>query len=165
MIQTRCPAGTRYRYNIDGELEVPDPASRAQAGDIDRHSVVVDPHAYPWRHTQWSGRPWHEAVIYELHVGALGGFDGVELHLAHLAGLGITAIELMPLAQFPGDRNWGYDGVLPYAPPGFLRDARTAQASDRQCPRSWALRHPRCGLQPLRPRWQLPAPLCQGLLP
>ncbi len=72
MIQTRCPAGTRYRYNIDGELEVPDPASRAQAGDIDRHSVVVDPHAYPWRHTQWSGRPWHEAVIYELHVGALG---------------------------------------------------------------------------------------------
>ncbi|WP_420233365.1 malto-oligosyltrehalose trehalohydrolase [Pseudomonas sp. ABY48] len=116
MIQTRCPAGTRYRYNIDGELEVPDPASRAQAGDIDRHSVVVDPHAYSWRHTQWSGRPWHEAVIYELHVGALGGFDGVEQHLARLAGLGITAIELMPLAQFPGDRNWGYDGVLPYAP-------------------------------------------------
>ncbi|MFL7964472.1 maltooligosyltrehalose trehalohydrolase [Pseudomonas sp. NFIX10] len=116
MIQTRCPAGTRYRYNIDGELEVPDPASRAQAGDIDRHSVVVDPHAYPWRHTQWCGRPWHEAVIYELHVGALGGFNGVEQHLARLAGLGVTAIELMPLAQFPGDRNWGYDGVLPYAP-------------------------------------------------
>ena len=116
MIQTRCPAGTRYRYNIDGELEVPDPASRAQAGDIDRHSVVVDPHAYSWRHTQWSGRPWHEAVIYELHVGALGGFNGVEQHLARLAGLGVTAIELMPLAQFPGDRNWGYDGVLPYAP-------------------------------------------------
>ena len=116
MIQTRCPAGTRYRYNIDGELEVPDPASRAQAGDIDRHSVVVDPHAYQWRHTHWSGRPWHEAVIYELHVGALGGFDGVEQHLARLAGLGVTAIELMPLAQFPGDRNWGYDGVLPYAP-------------------------------------------------
>ncbi|AXP03460.1 malto-oligosyltrehalose trehalohydrolase [Pseudomonas bijieensis] len=116
MIQTRCPAGTGYRYNIDGELEVPDPASRAQAGDIDRHSVVVDPHAYSWRHTQWSGRPWHEAVIYELHVGALGGFNGVEQHLARLAGLGVTAIELMPLAQFPGDRNWGYDGVLPYAP-------------------------------------------------
>ncbi|SEO32437.1 malto-oligosyltrehalose trehalohydrolase [Pseudomonas sp. NFACC39-1] len=116
MIQTRCPAGTRYRYNIDGELEVPDPASRAQAGDIDRHSVVVDPHAYSWRHTHWSGRPWHEAVIYELHVGALGGFQGVEQHLARLAGLGVTAIELMPLSQFPGDRNWGYDGVLPYAP-------------------------------------------------
>ncbi|TWC23076.1 MULTISPECIES: malto-oligosyltrehalose trehalohydrolase [unclassified Pseudomonas] len=116
MIQTRCPAGTRYRYNIDGELEVPDPASRAQAGDIDRPSVVVDPHAYQWRHTQWSGRPWYEAVIYELHVGTLGGFEGVEQQLARLAGLGVTAIELMPLAQFPGDRNWGYDGVLPYAP-------------------------------------------------
>ncbi|MDO7899711.1 malto-oligosyltrehalose trehalohydrolase [Pseudomonas citrulli] len=116
MIQTKCPAGTRYRFNIDGELEVPDPASRAQAGDIDRHSVVVDPHAYQWRHTAWSGRPWYDAVIYELHVGALGGFEGVEQHLAHLAGLGVTAIELMPLSQFPGDRNWGYDGVLPYAP-------------------------------------------------
>jgi len=116
MIQTRCPAGTGYRFNIDGELEVPDPASRAQAGDLDRHSVVVDPHAYQWRHTSWAGRPWYEAVIYELHVGALGGFEGVEQQLARLAGLGVTAIELMPLAQFPGDRNWGYDGVLPYAP-------------------------------------------------
>ena len=116
VIETRCPAGTRYRYNIDGELEVPDPASRAQAGDIHRHSVVVDPLAYTWRHRDWLGRPWNEAVIYELHVGALGGFVEVEQHLARLAELGITAIELMPLAQFPGDRNWGYDGVLPYAP-------------------------------------------------
>ncbi|MBV4484850.1 malto-oligosyltrehalose trehalohydrolase [Pseudomonas sp. SWRI153] len=116
VIKTRCPAGTRYRYCIDGELEVPDPASRAQDGDIDRHSVVVDPHAYSWRHTAWKGRPWNEAVIYELHVGALGGFAEVEQHLARLVALGITAIELMPLAQFPGDRNWGYDGVLPYAP-------------------------------------------------
>lgn len=116
VIKTRCPAGTRYRYNIDGELEVPDPASRAQAGDIHRHSVVVDPLAYTWRHRDWLGRPWNEAVIYELHVGVLGGFVEVEQHLARLAGLGVTAIELMPLAQFPGDRNWGYDGVLPYAP-------------------------------------------------
>jgi maltooligosyltrehalose trehalohydrolase len=116
VIKTRCPAGTRYRYNIDGELEVPDPASRAQAGDIHRHSVVVDPLAYAWQHRDWVGRPWNEAVIYELHVGALGGFVEVEQHLARLAGLGVTAIELMPLAQFPGDRNWGYDGVLPYAP-------------------------------------------------
>jgi maltooligosyltrehalose trehalohydrolase len=75
VINTRCPAGTRYRYNIDGELEVPDPASRAQAGDIDQHSVVVDPLAYPWQHSTWAGRPWNEAVIYELHVGALGGFQ------------------------------------------------------------------------------------------
>jgi maltooligosyltrehalose trehalohydrolase len=116
VIQTRCPAGTRYRYNIDGEQEVPDPASRAQAGDLDRHSVVVDPLAYHWQHNDWQGRPWHEAVIYELHVGTLGGFSAVEQHLARLVELGVTAIELMPLAQFPGERNWGYDGVLPYAP-------------------------------------------------
>ncbi|MGE8143875.1 malto-oligosyltrehalose trehalohydrolase [Pseudomonas frederiksbergensis] len=116
VIKTRCPAGTRYRYNIDGELEVPDPASRAQAGDLDRHSVVVDPLAYHWQHHDWQGRPWNEAVIYELHVGTLGGYSEVEQHLARLVELGITAIELMPLAQFPGERNWGYDGVLPYAP-------------------------------------------------
>lgn len=116
VINTRCPAGTGYRYNIDGELEVPDPASRAQAGDIDQRSVVVDPHAYRWQHSTWLGRPWNEAVIYELHVGVLGGFQAVEQHLARLVELGITAIELMPVAQFPGERNWGYDGVLPYAP-------------------------------------------------
>lgn len=116
VIKASCPAGSRYRYCIDGELEVPDPASRAQDVDLDRHSMVVDPHAYQWRHTTWNGRPWSEAVIYELHVGALGGFAEVEQHLARLVALGITAIELMPLAQFPGDRNWGYDGVLPYAP-------------------------------------------------
>ncbi|WP_160109329.1 malto-oligosyltrehalose trehalohydrolase [Pseudomonas izuensis] len=116
VINTRCPAGTGYRFNIDGELEVPDPASRAQAGDIHQHSVVVDPHAYRWQHSAWLGRPWNEAVIYEMHVGALGGFQAVEQHLARLVELGITAIELMPVAQFPGERNWGYDGVLPYAP-------------------------------------------------
>jgi maltooligosyltrehalose trehalohydrolase len=116
VLEARCPAGTRYRYNIDGELEVPDPASRAQSSDVHSHSVVVDPLAYEWQHTAWKGRPWHEAVIYELHVGALGGYAGVEQHLARLAELGVTAIELMPIAQFPGERNWGYDGVLPYAP-------------------------------------------------
>ena len=114
--EINCPAGTRYRYNIDGEMEVPDPASRAQASDVHGWSVVVDPLAYDWRHSSWQGRPWHEAVIYELHVGAMGGYAEVENHLPRLAELGVTAIELMPLAQFPGERNWGYDGVLPYAP-------------------------------------------------
>lgn len=116
VIQARCLPGTRYRFNIDGELEVPDPASRAQAGDVHWPSVVVDPQAYAWRNSHWQGRPWHEAVIYELHVGAMGGFAEVEKQLARLADLGVTAIELMPVAEFPGDRNWGYDGVLPYAP-------------------------------------------------
>lgn len=111
-----CPAGTRYRFNIDGEMDVPDPASRAQAADVHGWSLVVDPLAYQWRHSNWQGRPWHEAVIYELHVGAMGGYAEIEKHLPRLAELGITAIEFMPLAQFPGDRNWGYDGVLPYAP-------------------------------------------------
>ncbi len=114
--EVTCPAGTRYRFNIDGEVDVPDPASRAQALDVHGWSLVVDPLAYPWRHSSWQGRPWHEAVIYELHVGALGGYAEVEKHLPRLAELGVTAIELMPLAQFPGERNWGYDGVLPYAP-------------------------------------------------
>ncbi|UZE26883.1 malto-oligosyltrehalose trehalohydrolase [Pseudomonas asplenii] len=115
-LQTRCRAGTRYRYNIDGELQVCDPASRAQAGGIAAPSVVVDPLAYHWRHKDWQGRPWHTAIIQELHVGTLGGYRAVEQHLPRLAELGITAIELMPLAEFPGERNWGYDGVLPYAP-------------------------------------------------
>ena len=116
VIKTRCRAGTGYRFNIDGELEVPDPASRAQAADVHGYSVVVDPHAYQWQYSTWLGRPWNEAVIYELHVGVLGGFQAVEQQLARLVELGITAIELMPIAQFPGERNWGYDGVLPYAP-------------------------------------------------
>jgi maltooligosyltrehalose trehalohydrolase len=116
VLEARCPAGSRYRYIIDENLRVPDPASRAQVSEVHGYSVVVDPQAYTWRNNAWRGRPWHEAVIYELHVGALGGFAGIEARLQHLVETGITAIELMPIAQFPGDRNWGYDGVLPYAP-------------------------------------------------
>lgn len=119
-VEIKCPAGTHYRYNIDGEQDVPDPASRAQALDVKGWSQVVDPLAYTWRHSTWHGRPWHEAVIYELHVGAMGGYSEVEKHLPRLAELGVTAIELMPLAQCPGERNWGYDGVLPYAPHASL---------------------------------------------
>jgi len=109
-------AGTAYRFLIDDQLQVPDPASRAQAGDIHEPSLVIDPNAYAWRNRQWRGRPWHETVLYELHVGACGGYAQIEQRLAALAELGVTAIELMPLAEFPGSRNWGYDGVLPYAP-------------------------------------------------
>lgn len=115
-VQLPVGAGTAYRFRIDGELEVPDPASRRQLDDVHGDSEVQDPSRYAWRCTEWNGRPWHEAVIYELHVGLLGGYRGVEMVLPHLASLGITAVELMPIAEFPGDRNWGYDGVLPYAP-------------------------------------------------
>jgi malto-oligosyltrehalose trehalohydrolase len=111
-----CPVGTAYRYRLgSGEL-VPDPASRLQAEDVHGPSVVVDSRAYRWRHPEWQGRPWEETVLYELHPGLLGGFKGIEAKLPELKSLGITAIELMPIAEFPGARNWGYDGVLPFAP-------------------------------------------------
>ncbi|MDD2092311.1 malto-oligosyltrehalose trehalohydrolase [Pseudomonas guariconensis] len=110
-----CQAGDRYRYRIDDTLQVPDPASRYQPEGVQGPSQVVDTTSYPWRHP-WQGRPWHEAVIQELHVGLLGGYAGVMRELPRLAEIGITAIELMPLGAFPGTRNWGYDGVLPFAP-------------------------------------------------
>ena len=111
-----APAGTDYHYLIDGHLLVPDPASRWQANDVHGPSRVIDPQAYHWRSNQWQGRPWQETVLYEVHVGTLGGYAAVAQKLPALAELGITAIELMPLGEFPGGRNWGYDGVLPYAP-------------------------------------------------
>ena len=111
-----CGAGTPYKYVLANGTEVPDPAARAQSGDIHGPSIVVDPGSYHWRNRAWRGRPWREAAIYELHVGLLGGFTGVAQELSRLAKLGITAIELMPIAEFPGARNWGYDGVLPFAP-------------------------------------------------
>jgi maltooligosyltrehalose trehalohydrolase len=115
-LEAACGAGTRYRYRIAPDDAVPDPASRRQAGDINGFSVVVDPEAYRWHNTDWRGRPWREAVFYEIHVGLAGGFRGVMEKLPQLADLGVTAVELMPIADFPGTRNWGYDGVLPYAP-------------------------------------------------
>lgn len=115
-----CGRNACYRYRIFTERDergslIPDPAARAQALDIDSPSVVIDPHHYEWKNAHWQGRPWPETVLYELHVGTLGGFNGVRQQLPYLAELGITAIELMPVSEFPGARNWGYDGVLPYA--------------------------------------------------
>ncbi|HVT35514.1 MAG TPA: alpha-amylase family glycosyl hydrolase, partial [Nevskiaceae bacterium] len=115
-LETGCAAGSCYRYRIADDLAVPDPASRAQAGDVHDCSIVVDPGAYAWQQPDWRGRPWEEMVIYEIHAGVSGGFDGVRALLPHIALLGATAVELMPVADFSGRRNWGYDGVLPYAP-------------------------------------------------
>lgn len=126
-----APAGSRYQFLIDGDLRVADPASRFQPEDVHGPSQLIDPLAWDWRDETWRGRPWEEAVVYELHVGtftAEGTFKGVKSKLDYLCDLGITAIELMPVADFPGARNWGYDGVLPYAPevaygtPGDLKD-------------------------------------------
>lgn len=110
-------AGTRYRWRIDGGLEVPDPASRFNPEGPHGPSEVIDP-AFDWG-AGWLGRPWHGAVIYELHVGTFtpeGTYRAAEARLPALAQLGITAVELMPLGEFPGPWGWGYDGVLPYAP-------------------------------------------------
>ncbi|UMY19179.1 malto-oligosyltrehalose trehalohydrolase [Methylobacterium organophilum] len=112
-------AGARYGFRIDGALVVPDPASRFQPEDVSGLSELVDPAAYDWQDSDWSGRPWEEAVIYELHVGTAtpeGTYAGLEKRLDDLVDLGVTALELLPLADFKGRRNWGYDGVLPYAP-------------------------------------------------
>ena len=119
IITEMAAAETRYRYQIDGTLRVPDPASRFQPDDVHGPSEVIDPCTWQWQDGGWRGRPWHEAVIYELHVGtftAQGTFAAVQEKLDHLVALGVTAIELMPIADFPGTRNWGYDGVLPFAP-------------------------------------------------
>jgi maltooligosyltrehalose trehalohydrolase len=112
-------AGSRYRYRIDRKLEVADPASRFNPEDAQGPSMVVDPLAFIWHDGSWRARPWHEAVVYELHVGSFtpaGSFAGVEQRLDYLADLGVTALELMPIGDFPGARGWGYDGVLPFAP-------------------------------------------------
>ncbi|MDX1654321.1 MAG: alpha-amylase family glycosyl hydrolase, partial [Candidatus Competibacteraceae bacterium] len=111
--------GSRYGFIIDDNLRVPDPASRYNPADVHGPSQVVDPRAFAWRDGHWRGRSWEEAVIYELHVGtftAQGTFAAAVERLDHLVELGVTAIELLPVADFPGARGWGYDGVLPYAP-------------------------------------------------
>ncbi len=107
--------GTRYRYALGNGPTVPDPASHAQDGDVDGWSVVVD-HGFTWRHTDYAALPWPRAVVYELHAGAMGGFRGIMGELQRLATLGVNTIEIMPVADFAGTANWGYDGVLPYAP-------------------------------------------------
>jgi malto-oligosyltrehalose trehalohydrolase len=111
-------AGTRYKFRIDDEIDVPDPASHFQPDDVNGPSEVID-HHYDWQARDWKGRPWQEAVFTELHVGTFtsaGKFRTVMDKLDHLAATGITAIELMPIADFSGRWNWGYDGVLLYAP-------------------------------------------------
>jgi maltooligosyltrehalose trehalohydrolase len=111
------PEGTRFRYRLDGEKERADPASLFQPEGVHGPSEVTRP-PFDWTDDGWKGLPLDQYVLYELHVGTFsdaGTFDGVVEYLDELAALGVTAIELMPIAQFPGHRNWGYDGVFPFA--------------------------------------------------
>jgi maltooligosyltrehalose trehalohydrolase len=119
-LETRTvPVGGAYAFALGTGEVVPDPAARAQIGDVHGPSALIDPRAYSWEAKSWTGRPWSEAVIYELHTGTFtseGTFAGIESKLDHLVDTGVTAVELMPGAQFSGERGWGYDGVLLYAP-------------------------------------------------
>jgi maltooligosyltrehalose trehalohydrolase len=111
--------GSQYYFRINGGQNVPDPASRFQPHDVHGPSEVIEPQAFHWEDGGWQGRRWNEAVVYELHVGAFtpaGTFSAVEQRLDYLVDLGITAVELMPVSDFAGRRNWGYDGVFPFAP-------------------------------------------------
>jgi len=111
--------GDRYLYVLDDGTERPDPASRFQPDGVHGPSQIVDPRSFFWTDGAWKGRPLDEFLLYELHVGTFTGegtFEAVISLLDYLLDLGITAIELMPVAQFPGERNWGYDGVYPFAP-------------------------------------------------
>jgi malto-oligosyltrehalose trehalohydrolase len=124
LVTDAASMGSKYKFRIDDDREVPDPASRFQPQDVHGPSEVIDPDIFEWNEfgekgLAWHGRPWEEAVIYELHVGAFtpqGTFRAARERLDYLAELGVTALELMPVSDFPGRRNWGYDGVLPFAP-------------------------------------------------
>jgi maltooligosyltrehalose trehalohydrolase len=109
---------SRYVYQLDGVHEYPDPASKFQPDGVHGPSEIIDLAAFQWTDANWRAPSLRESIFYELHVGTYsekGSLDGVCSHLAELADLGVTTIELMPVAQFPGSRNWGYDGVYPFA--------------------------------------------------
>ena len=111
-------AGARYTFALANGQRVPDPASRFQPDDVNGPSEAIDPTAYRWRES-WMGREWDDIVLYELHLGAFspeGTFAGAALKLDHLADVGVTAVEIMPVSDFKGRWNWGYDGAFPYAP-------------------------------------------------
>ncbi|PIO96635.1 malto-oligosyltrehalose trehalohydrolase [Pleomorphomonas carboxyditropha] len=116
---TAVPAGVRYRFLLPDGSAVPDPASRFQPEDVHGPSELVAPGAFRWTDAGWRGLPWHEAVIYELHIGTFtpeGTFAAAAARLPYLKSLGVTVIEVMPVGDFPGRWSWGYDGVLLFAP-------------------------------------------------
>lgn len=119
LITAAAHPGTRYSYILPNDMNVADPASRFQPEDVHGPSEVIDPSSYGWQDGNWKGIAWDKTILYELHVGSFteeGTFLAAIDKLDHLVELGVTGIEIMPVADFPGQRNWGYDGVLFYAP-------------------------------------------------
>ncbi|HTS69814.1 MAG TPA: malto-oligosyltrehalose trehalohydrolase [Terriglobia bacterium] len=117
-IADRIQPGTRYLYRLDGAKDRPDPASRLQPEGVHGPSQVMDPGEFQWNDASWQGIPLEAYILYEIHVGTYtieGTFDAIIPFLGEIKELGVTALELMPVAQFPGNRNWGYDGVYPFA--------------------------------------------------
>jgi maltooligosyltrehalose trehalohydrolase len=130
------PAGSRYGFRLDGGPVLPDPASRSQPDGVEGLSEVVAPERFDWGMSEWEGRPLERLVFYELHVGTFsreGTFGGVIPQLERLRSLGVTAIELLPVAQFPGRRNWGYDGVYPFAVQHSYGGIEGLQGLSRRC--------------------------------
>lgn len=118
-VATGVSPGEEYQFILADGLPIPDPASRAQLADVNGPSLVTSSSGYTWQNLDWKGRPWEETVIYEMHIGTFtpeGTFSAAQEKLAWLAETGITMIEVLPLSQFGGNRGWGYDGVLLYAP-------------------------------------------------
>lgn len=114
----KCAPGMRYKYCIDGNDSYPDPASLSQPEGVHGASEVISPKDYQWSDSSWEGIPREEMIIYEVHPGTFSGsgdFKGITERIDHLVELGINTIEIMPVAQFSGKRNWGYDGVYPFA--------------------------------------------------
>lgn len=119
LLATGVSPGAEYNFVLADGTVVPDPASRAQKADVNGPSLVINPDDYTWQNRAWQGRPWTETVVYEMHIGTFtpeGTFRAAIEKLPGLAELGITMLEVLPLSQFGGNRGWGYDGVLLYAP-------------------------------------------------
>lgn len=115
---TQLRPGELYSFVLDEKLELPDPASLAQPGGVHGPSQAINLHEFQWTDQEWKNPPLEEYIFYEVHIGTFserGTFRGVEKKISHLKSLGVNAIEIMPVAQFPGERNWGYDGVFPFA--------------------------------------------------
>ncbi len=153
-------AGALYRYRLNGQAEHPDPVSRFQPQGVHGPSQVVG-NDFGWSDAGWRGLPLQRYVLYELHVGTFtpeGTFDAIIPRIAELKALGVTAIEIMPVAQFPGERNWGYDGVYPLRGAEFLRRPGGIEAARECLPRAGDGGCARRGLQPPGPGRELRVP-------